>query len=190
MSGMGAAKSTGPKLVCMAYGFNVPGVHEVEMGIPLQQVIEEYGGGFRHPVKAVQVGGPLGGVVPIEKIASLTVDNESFAGAGFELGHAGMVSIPQEFPMIDFLRHLFAYMAAESCGKCLPCRLGTRKAHTMLTAASREQPLDREAFTDLLEALEHGSLCGLGSALPLPVRNILTYFPAELPDYFSGGVST
>lgn len=182
---MGTAQSTGTKLVCLDYGFNQPGVHEVAMGTPLQQVIEEYGGGFRWPMKAVQVGGPLGGVVPIDRIAGLTLDCESFAAAGFELGHAGIVSIPESFPMIDFLRHLFAYMAAESCGKCLPCRLGTRKAHTMLTAASKTQPLDSAAFTDLLEALEYGSLCGLGSALPLPVRNILTYFATELHDYFS-----
>lgn len=187
---MGTAKSTGTKLLSLDYGFNIPGVHEVEMGIPLQQVIEEYGGGLRQPVKALQVGGPLGGVVPMEKIAGLTMDCESFACGGFEMGHAGIVTIPRSFPMIDFLRHLFAYMAAESCGKCLPCRLGTRKAHMMLTRASATQPLDGSAFDDLLEALEHGSLCGLGSALPLPVRNILQYFSAELSEYFGGEVLT
>lgn len=187
---MGTEKSTGTKLLCLDYGFNIPGVHEVEMGTPLQQVIEEYGGGFRQPVKALQIGGPLGGVVPMEKVADLTMDCESFTAAGFEMGHAGIVTIPESFPMIDFLLHLFAYMAAESCGKCLPCSLGTSKGHTMLANASAAQPLDRLAFDDLLEALEHGSLCGLGSALPLPVRNILNYFPAELNEYFAGGTRT
>lgn len=187
---MGTAKSSGTKLLSLDYGFNIPGVHEVEMGIPLQQVIKECGGGFKHTVKAMQIGGPLGGVVPMSEAANLTMDSESFTTAGFELGHAGIVTIPQSFPMIDFLRHLFGYMAAESCGKCLPCRLGTRKAHTMLMMASRIQPLDRHAFDDLLEAMELGSLCGLGSALPLPVRNILQYFSAELGDYFGEAASS
>lgn len=181
---IGTVKNTGTKLLSLDYGFNIPGVHEVEMGTPLQQVIEECGGGFRQPVKALQVGGPLGGVVPMDKLASLTMDSESFAAGGFEMGHAGIVTIPESFPMIDFLRHLFAYMAAESCGKCLPCQLGTQKAHSMLTAASKVQPLDRLAFDDLLETLEHGSLCGLGSALPLPTRNILEFFAGELREYF------
>lgn len=186
----GTAKSSGSKLLSLDYGFNVPGVHEVEMGIPLQQVIKECGGGFKHAVKALQIGGPLGGVVPMSEVAHLSMDCESFAAAGFELGHAGIVTIPQTFPMIDFLRHLFAYMADESCGKCLPCRLGTRKAHTMLMMASVAQPLDRPAFDDLLEAMELGSLCGLGSALPLPVRNIRQYFSAELNEYFGEETSS
>lgn len=187
---MGTEKNSGTKLLSLDYGFNIPGVHEVEMGTPLQQVIEEYGGGLRQPVKALQVGGPLGGVVPMAKTVNLTIDCERFVEQGFEMGHAGIVTIPESFPMIDFLRHLFEYMAAESCGKCLPCSLGTRKAHTMLTTASKQQPLDSAAFDDLLEALELGSLCGLGSALPLPVRNILKYFSAELNDYFGGEART
>ncbi len=182
---LGTAASTGTKLVSLDRGFNHPGVHEVAMGTALEQVIYGYGGGFRTAVKAVQVGGPLGGVVPVEKIAVLSLDFESFAAAGFLLGHAGIVSIPQDFPMIDFLCHLFTFMAAESCGKCLPCRLGTEKGRRMLVAATVDDPVDGRAFDDLLETLELGSLCGLGSGLPLPVRNILSYFGTELADYFA-----
>ncbi len=86
--------------------------------------------------------------------------------------------------MINLLRHLFVYMAAESCGKCLPCRLGTEKGARLLQQASAESPLDRALFDDLLETLELGSLCALGGGLPLPVRNALEYFPEELKEYF------
>jgi len=181
---MGTEHSTGTKLVCLDAGFNKPGVHEVEMGTPLQMVIDKLGGGFRNATKAVQVGGPLGGIVPVEQFASLTLDFESFEREGFLLGHAGIIAIPQDFPMIDLLRHLFAYMANESCGKCLPCRLGTEKGHRMLEQASSKSPLDRTLFDELLDTLELGSLCALGGGLPLPVRNALQYFSAELEEYF------
>jgi len=155
------------------------------MGAALEGVIYNYGGGFRRAVKAVQVGGPLGSVVPVGKITRLSLDFESFTGEGFLLGHAGIVSIPQDFPMIEFLRHLFTFMADESCGKCLPCRLGTEKGRRMLLAATVDSPIDSIAFDDLLETLELGSLCGLGGGLPLPVRNILSHFRSELVGYFS-----
>ena len=182
---IGTEKSTGTKLVSLDHGFNRPGVYEVEMGTALQQIIAEHAGGFRTDAKAVQVGGPLGGVVPVEKIASLTLDFESLAEEGFMLGHAGIVAIPQHFPMIKFLRHLFSFMAGESCGKCLPCRLGTEKGRTLLKQATAENPVDSGVFADLLETLELGSLCGLGGGLPLPVRNILTHFQEEVSVYFS-----
>jgi len=124
-------------------------------------------------------------VVPLDKLAELTVDIDSFCEHGFQLGHAGMIAIPERFPMIDFLRHLFGFMAHESCGKCVPCRLGTKKGHALLMTASPEQPVDPTVFHDLLEVLETGSLCGLGGGLPLPVRNILDYFADELAGYFA-----
>lgn len=184
---LGTKASTGTKLVSLDRGFNNPGVHEVVMGTALDRVIYDYGGGFRTAMKAVQVGGPLGGVVPVEKITALSLDFESFAGEGFLLGHAGIVGIPQDFPMIGFLRHLFTFTAGESCGKCLPCRLGTEKGRRMLMEATPDSPVDGAAFDDLLETLELGSLCGLGGGLPLPVRNILNRFRPELADYFSSG---
>ncbi len=182
---LGTEASTGTKLVSLDRGFNLPGVHEVEMGTSLERVIYGYGGGFRTWVKAIQVGGPLGSVIPVEKITALSLDFKSFAGEDFLLGHAGVVSIPQEFPMIEFLRHLFTFMAAESCGKCLPCRLGTEKGRRMLLEATEDHPVDGSAFDSLLETLELGSLCGLGGGLPLPVRNILDHFGSEVADYFS-----
>lgn len=187
---MGTKQSTGTKLISLDHSFNRPGVHEVELGIPLQQVIEECGGGFHKAIKAVQIGGPLGCIVPMHKVSDLSLDFESFCQHGFQLGHAGIIGIPEDFPMIDFLRHLFLYMANESCGKCVPCRLGTKKGHALLVATSKECPIDNDTFDDLLHTLEAGSLCGLGSGLPLPVRNILHYFADELSDYFAQGTGS
>ncbi|MCK7538964.1 MAG: SLBB domain-containing protein [Marinilabiliales bacterium] len=80
--------------------FNRPGLLEVRMGTPLRTVIDEMGGGTRYPVKAFQIGGPLGGLVPASKIDDLTLDFESFSREGFLLGHAGIVSVPDDFPVI------------------------------------------------------------------------------------------
>lgn len=184
---LGNKHSTGTKLVCLDHGFSHPGVYEVEMGYSLKQLVYEAAGGFSNNVKALQIGGPLGCIVPVEMISELTIDFESFDAQGLLLGHAGIIAIPETFPMIDFMRHLFEFMSQESCGKCLPCRLGTQKAYDMLSLAGDQSPVDIHGFNDLLQLLEDGSLCGLGSGLPLPVRNMMKYFNHELADYFSQG---
>ena len=129
---LGNGKSTGTKLVSLDSFFNRPGMYEMEMGTPLRTVFEEYGKGFKTNVKAVQIGGPLGGIVPMDKIDGLTLDFESFANQGFLLGHASVVSIPENFPMIQFLEHLLEFTADESCGKCYPCRIGSHRGFELL----------------------------------------------------------
>jgi NADH:ubiquinone oxidoreductase subunit F (NADH-binding)/NADH:ubiquinone oxidoreductase subunit E len=186
---IGTAESTGTKLVCLDHLSHRPGVYEVEMGVPLDALLYELGGGFRAPVKALQIGGPLGGVVPVARTGQLAVAFESFARAGFVLGHASVVAIPTAFPMRDFLAHLFELASHESCGKCFPCRLGTRRGFEQLRDASPECPIDAAAFADLLETLELGSLCALGGGLPLPVRNVLAHFSDELRPLFHGEVT-
>ena len=83
------------------------------------------GGGLKEPVKAFQIGGPLGGVVPLKEIENLNLDFQEFTTAGFMLGHASVVSIPKKFNMVDYIHHLFEFTAEESCGKCFPGRLGS-----------------------------------------------------------------
>lgn len=183
---IGTAESTGTKLVCLDHHFEVPGVHEVPMGLPVDTLLHGLGGGLRVPVKALQIGGPLGGVVPLHLTGQLAVDFESFARAGFLLGHASVVAIPASFPMRDFLAHLFEFASHESCGKCFPCRLGTRRGFEQLRDASAGRPIDAAAFGDLLETLELGSLCALGGGLPLPVRNVLAHFADEVRPLFRG----
>ena len=178
---IGTEKSSGTKLVSLDSFFNKPGIYEVEMGTPLRYVIDEVGGGFKSPIKAMQIGGPLGGVVPISKIDDLSIDFESFSKNGFLLGHASVVCIPQGFPMIKFIEHLFDFASYESCGKCFPCRLGTKRGQEMAQKAiDTDYKIDRTLLEDLLVTLEKGSLCAHGGGIPLPVRNSLQYFNDEL----------
>ncbi len=186
----GRGRSTGTKLLSLDGHFRNPGVFEVEMGTPLKRVFDELGGGFRHPVKALHIGGPLGGLVPVSHIDRLLVDFESFAENGFLLGHASVLCIPESFPLIRYLEHLFQFTAHESCGKCFPCRIGSVRGQELMAKASAEsgQPdgfrINRELLDDLLDTLEKGSLCALGGGLPLPVRNALQYFESELQLFF------
>ncbi len=185
---IGTEKSTGTKLLSLDSAFNRPGIYEVDMGTPLSTVVKEMGGGFRRKVKALHIGGPLGGLVPTKKIKDLTVDFESFSKNGFLLGHASIVSVPEEFPMVAYLEHLFAFTAHESCGKCFPCRIGSVRGKELLQKAQSEDfKIDHELFSDLLSTLKTGSLCALGGGMPLPVYNALEYFDQELRPYFSGG---
>lgn len=182
---IGTAKSTGTKLISLDGHFHRPGICEVDMGTPLSEVIHEMGGGFRHPVKALHIGGPLGGLVPVHKIALLSVDFDTFSKEGFLLGHASVVCIPEDFSVMEYLEHLFEFTAHESCGKCFPCRLGSTRGHEMLQRAREgSYRIDRVLFQDLLETMATGSLCALGGGLPLPVRNAMEYFDSELSPYF------
>ncbi len=181
----GTAQSTGTKLVSLDSFFNRPGIYEIEMGTPLNDVFEDFGKGLKSNIKAFQIGGPLGGIVPTDKITELHLDFESLNEAGFLLGHASVVSIPESFPMVKFMTHLLEFTAEESCGKCYPCRIGSYRGYEMLEKAQKEDyKIDRQLFDDLIETLEIGSLCALGGGVPLPIKNALQYFEPELKSYF------
>lgn len=183
---IGIGKSTGTKLCSLDGFFNKPGIYEVDMGTPLSVLVNELGGGFKEEVKAMHIGGPLGGLVPVEKIKDLTVDFESFSQNGFLLGHASVVCLPQSFPVISYIEHLFQFTAHESCGKCFPCRLGSVRGYEMVNKAmNSDYKIERKLMTDLITTMEIGSLCALGGGLPLPIRNSLKYFDNELAQYFS-----
>ena len=183
---IGTAKSSGTKLLSLDGYFNRPGVYEVDMGTPLRHVVDELAMGFRTPVKAMHIGGPLGGLVPVSKIDNLTVDFDSFAREGFLLGHASVICIPEDYPMIKYIEHLFRFTAHESCGKCFPCRIGSTRGYEMIEKArTSDYKMDLTLMNDLLETLETGSLCALGGGVPLPVKNALHYFKTELAPYFN-----
>jgi NADH:ubiquinone oxidoreductase subunit F (NADH-binding)/NADH:ubiquinone oxidoreductase subunit E len=183
---IGRGRSTGTKLVSLDGFFNRPGIYEVDMGTPLSVVVNDLGKGFKVDIKALHIGGPLGGLLPISKVNDLTIDFESFNEAGFLLGHASVVSLPASFPIVKYIEHLFAFTAHESCGKCFPCRIGsTRGKELIQKAQSEDYKIDRKLFNDLLETMEIGSLCALGGGVPLPVKNALRYFDEELKTYFS-----
>jgi NADH-quinone oxidoreductase subunit F len=183
---LGSEKSNGTKLVSLDSAFNRPGIYEVECGTPLRKVIDDLGQGFRKKVKALHIGGPLGGIVPMHKIDALSIDFESFQKEGFLLGHASILCIPEDFPMVHYLEHLFEFTAAESCGKCFPCRIGSTRGKELIEGAREHgRKIDRALFNDLIETMEIGSLCALGGGLPLGVRNALQYFREELDGYFA-----
>lgn len=183
---LGTERSAGTKLVSLDSAFNRPGIYEVRMGTPLRVVLDDMGGGTKYPVKAFQVGGPLGGLVPVSKVDDLSLDFESFGREGFLLGHAGIVSVPESFPIIKLLWHLFDFTSRESCGKCFPCRIGSKRGEEMLVrAVEKGEMISMELFTDLLDTLQYGSLCALGGGLPLPVKNALRYFNDELNEFFA-----
>jgi NADH:ubiquinone oxidoreductase subunit F (NADH-binding)/NADH:ubiquinone oxidoreductase subunit E len=187
---IGTSFSTGTKLVSLDSFFNRPGIYEVDMGTPMKTIIDDLGGGFKQTVKAIHIGGPLGGLVPVKKAYEMNLDYETFKNNGFLLGHASFVSIPQEFPLVKYLQHLFEFTSFESCGKCFPCRLGSKRGSEMLEKSmNSDYKIDRELFNDLLDTLEQGSLCALGGGLPLPVRNALQYFDSELSQYFEAKVN-
>jgi NADH-quinone oxidoreductase subunit F len=133
----------------------------------------------------MHIGGPLGGLVPVQKIPDLSIDFETFSQQGFLLGHASVVCLPNDFPIIRYIEHLFHFTAHESCGKCFPCRLGSTRGYELVHKAMHsDYRIDRELFQDLITTMEIGSLCALGGGLPLPIRNSLKYFDNELNQYF------
>ena len=178
---IGNKKSAGTKLVCLDSFFNKPGVYEIEMGTPMKKVFYEIGGGLKKPVKAFQIGGPLGGVVPTQEIDKLNLDFQEFTNAGFMLGHASVVSIPKEFSMIDYIHHLFEFSAEESCGKCFPGRLGSYRGKEMFDQVkNKSAKIPLKLLNELLVTMQKGCLCALCGAIPTPIMNILKYFGDEL----------
>ncbi|WP_114327053.1 NADH-ubiquinone oxidoreductase-F iron-sulfur binding region domain-containing protein [Candidatus Colwellia aromaticivorans] len=187
---LGNGKSTGSKLLSLDGAFVYPGIIEVAMGTTLTKVIE-LAGGFVKDIKALHIGGPLGGVVPLAEIDKLTIDFESFSDNGFLLGHASIIGIPQSMKMIDYIAHLFEFTALESCGKCYPCQIGSVRGQEMFEQAiTGKQPINSELLSDLLETMQLGSLCALGGGVPLPINNILQYFEDEVSPYFLSKQST
>jgi len=179
-SSIGNVKSAGTKLVCLDSLFKNPGVYEIDMGTPMKKVIYDIGGGFIKPVKALQVGGPLGGVIPIKEVEKLNLDFQEFMKAGFMLGHGGIVSIPEDFNMIKYIHHLFKFSAEESCGKCFPGRLGSYRGKEMFDQAiNKTNKIPIKLLNELLITMQKGSLCALCGAIPLPIQNILKYFTDE-----------
>jgi len=178
---IGNKKSAGTKLVCLDSFFNKPGVYEIDMGTPMSKIFNEIGGGYKEPVKAFQIGGPLGGVVPLIEIDNLNLDFQEFSAKGFMLGHASVVSIPQSFPMVEYIHHLFEFSAEESCGKCFPGRLGSYRGKEMFDQVKEKKAkIPMNLLNDLLITMQKGCLCALCGAIPTPITNILKYFSHEM----------
>ena len=183
--GMGRSRGTMP--VQLAGNVARGGLIELAFGVTLRQIVEEFGGGTRtgRPVRAVQVGGPLGAYFPASML-DLPLDYEALAAAKGMLGHGGIVVFDDTVDMAAQARFAFDFCAVESCGKCTPCRIGAvRGRETMDRVIAGESPAANLALVeDLCELMTDGSLCAMGGLTPLPVMSAIRHFPE---DFSRGG---
>jgi formate dehydrogenase iron-sulfur subunit len=144
----------------------------------MREICEVHGGGLvdDHEIKALQIGGPLGGILPGSALDT-AFDFEALAAVGCMVGHGGIVAFDERTEMRALARHLLHFGATESCGKCFPCRIGLQRGLEMVAA---DGPIDRPAFEELLETLEVASLCAHGGGMPAPLRSLLAHWPDEL----------
>ncbi len=178
----GTEKSKGTKVFALTGKIRNPGLIEVPMGIPMRDIIYEIGGGIEggKALKAVQTGGPSGGCIPASML-DLNVDYESLAKAGSIVGSGGMIVLDEDNCMVNMAKYFVHFTQAESCGKCVPCRVGTKRLLEILTRITNGE--GREGDVERLERLSKGiktaSLCGLGQTAPNPVLSNIRYFREE-----------
>ena len=181
-AGFGSEKSKGTKTFALAGKITRTGLIEVPFGMSLREIIFDIGGGVlgKKRFKAVQTGGPSGGCVP-ENYLNQPVDYESLAKVGSIVGSGGMVVMDEETCMVDIARFFMAFIQSESCGKCVPCRAGTKQMLDILKriVAGLGKPEDIDLLISLSEGIRSGSLCGLGQTSPNPVLTTLRYFRDE-----------
>ncbi|MEE9383035.1 MAG: NADH-ubiquinone oxidoreductase-F iron-sulfur binding region domain-containing protein [Nannocystaceae bacterium] len=182
----GHEDSRGTKAVSLNHRVRRPGMYEVEFGITLREIIFELAGGMAQGqvFKGVQVGGPLGGILP-ERLLDTPLEFEAMAKAGGIVGHAGMVVYSQEDDLMVVGRGLMHFCAIESCGKCFPCRIGAVRGTELMDQMMREGATQARItlLQDLCETMKFGSLCAMGSMTPLPIESILEHFPEDLAGY-------
>jgi NADH-quinone oxidoreductase subunit F len=181
-AGYGTEKSRGTKTFSLVGKIMRPGLIEVPMGITLREIIYEIGGGIPEgkAFRAVQTGGPSGGCLPASLLDS-PVDYESLAEAGSIIGSGGMVVLDEDTCMVDVARYFLTFTQAESCGKCIPCRWGTKQMLDILedTVSGNGREGDIDLLIELSEAVKDGSLCALGGTAPNPVLTTIRYFRDE-----------
>lgn len=178
--GMGRSRGTLP--IQLAGNLKHPGLIELAFGITLRELLYDYGGGSASgkPIKAVQVGGPLGAYLPESQFDTL-VDYEAFAAIWAVLGHGGIVAFDDTVDMAEMARYSMEFCKIESCGKCTPCRIGSTRGMEVIEDIMRGHDLNKNVplLRDLCNTLLNGSLCALGGMTPYPVLSALNHFPAD-----------
>lgn len=179
---IGTEKSKGTKVFALAGRVENTGLVEVPMGITLREMVFEIGGGIPEgkKFKAVQTGGPSGGCLPSEFL-DMPVDYESLARAGSIMGSGGMIVMDESSCMVDVAKYFMDFCMTESCGKCVPCRVGTYQMHRILDTITKLKatPQDLALLEELCDLLKNTSLCGLGQSAPNPVVSTLRSFAEE-----------
>jgi NADH-quinone oxidoreductase subunit F/NADP-reducing hydrogenase subunit HndC len=186
---IGTEKSKGTAVFALTGKIANSGLIEVPMGVTLREIIYEIGGGVLDgkKFKAVQTGGPSGGCLP-ESFLDTPVDYDSLIEAGSMMGSGGMVVMDEDTCMVDVARYFLDFTEKESCGKCVPCRLGTKQMLTILEdiVEGRGQPGDIERLEEIAWGVKKGSLCGLGQTAPNPVLTTIRYFRDEYEAHIHG----
>ena len=178
----GTESSKGTKTFALVGMVKRSGLVEVPLGTTLRQMIFDIGGGILNDqaFKAVQTGGPSGGCIP-SSMLDIPIDYDSLRAAGSIMGSGGMVVMDESVCMVNFARYFLDFAQQESCGACVPCRLGTRQMLDILRdiVAGKGTPADIDLLLDLAEGVKMGSLCGLGQTAPNPVATTIRYFRDE-----------
>jgi NADH-quinone oxidoreductase subunit F len=181
-SNLGTESSRGTKIFSLAGRINNTGLVEVPIGIPLHEIIFNVGGGIPkgRRFKAVQMGGPSGGCVPMNHL-NLPIDYGSLESIGAIMGSGGMVVMDQNTCMVDVARFFLSFTQDESCGKCVPCRLGTKRMLEILTRITRGEGMegDIDLLQEMGQSIKDSSLCGLGQTSPNPVLSTIRHFREE-----------
>ena len=178
--GMGRSRGTMP--IQLAGNIKYPGIYETAFGVTLGDLVDEIGGGTAtgRPVRAVQVGGPLGAYFP-RSLFNVPFDSEAFAKADGLIGHGGIVVFDDTVDMAKQARFAMEFCAVESCGKCTPCRVGSTRGVEVIDRiiANRDRAANTVLLEDLCNTMKFGSLCALGGFTPYPVMSALTHFPED-----------
>jgi NADH:ubiquinone oxidoreductase subunit F (NADH-binding)/(2Fe-2S) ferredoxin len=181
-SSFGTEKSKGTKVFALTGKIKNSGLIEVPMGIPLREIIYDIGGGIEHDrkFKAVQTGGPSGGCIPAH-LLDIKVDFESLASVGSIVGSGGMVVLDEGDCMVNIAKFFLQFTQSESCGKCVPCRIGTKRLLEILEriTSGKGKEGDLELLEDLASDVKATSLCGLGQTAPNPILSTIKYFRDE-----------
>jgi len=181
-SAMGTEKSKGTKVFALGGKINNTGLVEIPMGTPLRKVIYDIGGGIPNgkKFKAVQTGGPSGGCIPAEHI-DVPIEYDSLIQIGSMMGSGGMIVMDEDNCMVDIARFFLDFTVDESCGKCAPCRIGTRRMLEILNriVAGKGEEGDIEKLENLGKTIKATALCGLGQTAPNPVLSTIRYFRDE-----------
>lgn len=187
----GSGKSRGTKIFSLAGKVNNTGLVEVPMGIPMRTLIYDIGGGITggKRLKAVQMGGPSGGAVPVEHL-DLPITYDSLAEVGAIMGSGGVIVLDENNCMVDIARYFLEFSAEESCGKCTPCRVGTKRMLETLTRMTKGEAAadDLPVLAEAALVIKDAALCGLGQNAPNPVLSTLRYFRDEFDEHIKQGV--
>ena len=183
---IGTENSKGTKVFALAGKINNIGLIEVPMGTTLREIIYDIGGGMldNKEFKAVQSGGPSGGVIPREHLDT-PIDYESLREIGSMMGSGGLIVLDEEDDMVQLSKFYLDFTQDESCGKCTPCRIGTKRMYEILDRLTKMEgcPEDLDILEDLAINIKNSSLCGLGQSAPNPVLSTMEYFKEEYEAY-------